>query len=281
MELESESRVKSQADDDRMPERQPQAEPDAAALREALAESEALCAAVAHELRSPIGAMSILGTLLSRESAHALDDEGRQILERLTECSRRTVTLMDRLVAYGRAGQQELKPVPLDMTAEVRAAFDEQVLQSAQGMTPALKVGELPVVVADQALMRLLLGNLLSNAAKCTAGRPEPTIEVSGEEHAGEVHYAVRDNGLGFQASQAPRLFTPFGRVHSQVELPGAGLGLAMVRRIARRHGGRAWAVGAPDRGATFHVALPREPGRGEPGRGEQGQVEPAARLAE
>jgi signal transduction histidine kinase len=132
-------------------------------------------------------------------------------------------------------------------------------------------LGDLPAVVADQTLMHLLLGQLLSNAVKCTAGRPEPRIEVSGTADADETRFSVRDNGLGFDPAQGARLFRPFGRVHSQVDLPGTGLGLALVQRIARRHGGRAWAESTPGEGATFHVALPRTPR----------QIDSVARLAE
>jgi light-regulated signal transduction histidine kinase (bacteriophytochrome) len=243
---------------------------DAQALRDALAEAEATSHAIGHELRSPIGAILILSSLLAKDHADVLDEQGRELLRRLTECAQGTVTLMDRLLVLSRAGQHVLKPTTLDMKSEVESAFMEQALRPG-GTLPALVLGELPEVVADRTLIRLLLGNLLANAVKCTASRAEPRIEVSGAQDADEVTYAVRDNGIGIDPRLAGRLFTLFGRVHSQAEVPGTGVGLVIVQRVVRRHGGRVWADCAPGPGATFHVALPRV----------SAQPDSAARLAE
>ncbi|HTE07064.1 MAG TPA: ATP-binding protein, partial [Planctomycetota bacterium] len=197
-------------------------------------------------------------------------DQGRELLRRLSECAQNTVTLMDRLLVLSRAGQHVMQPVVLDMKSEVEAAFTEQALRPGVAL-PSLVLGELPEVTADRTLVRLLLGNLLSNAVKCTAGRPEPLIEVRGSVDADEATYTVRDNGIGIDPKLSNRLFTLFGRVHSQADVPGAGVGLFIVQRIARRHGGRVWARSAAGDGATFHVALPRR----------AAQPDPAARLAE
>jgi len=230
-----------------------------ASLRSERAELQAMSHAVSHELRSPLGAILILSSLLTQECGPALDDQGRELLRRLTDCARSTVALMDRLLVLHRAAEQELAPVAVDLRATVQAVYAEQASQHA-GPLPELVVHELPGLVADPALLRLLLANLLANAVKCSAGRAGARIEVAGSASGDEALFHVRDHGVGFDPRMAERLFTLFGHVHSQVQFPGAGIGLALVQRIARRHGGRVWAEGAPEQGATFHVALPRVP---------------------
>ncbi len=235
---------------------------------ELLAEAEALSNVVAHELRSPLGAMVTFGSLLAKGSGAALDENGRELLARLNGCAREITCILDRLGVFAEARQRELAPVALNLGAEVRAAFDLQTERSGAGR-PGLSIHAPDEVWADPTLLRLLLANLLSNAILATAGRPDALIEVG--QHgpaaastsgtpAGELVWFVRDNGIGFDGDQAVRLFQPFGRVHARTDDAGVGLGLAIVRSIARRHGGRAWAEGVPGVGATFYVALPRQP---------------------
>ena len=118
-------------------------------------------------------------------------------------------------------------------------------------------IGALPAAQADPGLIRQVWANLLGNAAKYSGKQPEPRIEVGGREEAGEAHYWVRDNGVGFDMRYADKLFGVFQRLHGMDEFPGTGVGLAIVKRVVGRHGGRAWAEGRPGEGATFHFCLP------------------------
>lgn len=233
------------------------------ALREALAEAEKIPELIAHELRSPIGAMLILTSVIRQDCAGMLDENGRALLERLQGCVRGTAGLMERLTLFSHVRRVKLEPVAVDLHAEIRAAWASQTPPEGLPL-PELTVHELPLVVADPALLRLLLVNLLANAVKCTARRKEPRVEVgeasaaTGAGGASESCFFVRDNGMGFDPAHASRLFTLFGRLHAQAEVRGAGVGLAIVRHIVQRHGGRVWAEGHPYQGATFFVALPR-----------------------
>jgi light-regulated signal transduction histidine kinase (bacteriophytochrome) len=120
-------------------------------------------------------------------------------------------------------------------------------------------VGDLPKAVGDAELLGLVWENLLSNAVKFSAGRERPEIQVEGSLEAGEAVYRVRDNGVGFEMEYVGKLFGVFHRLHGHREFEGTGVGLALVRRIVLRHGGRVWAEGELDRGATFSFSLPRK----------------------
>jgi light-regulated signal transduction histidine kinase (bacteriophytochrome) len=143
------------------------------------------------------------------------------------------------------------------MLAMARAVWDG--LATADGRTRIVfRLGHLPASVADASLMRQVWQNLLSNSVKFSAHRDQPVIEVDGEVGEREIVYSVKDNGAGFDPRYGHKLFGVFERLHSSREFEGTGVGLALVAQVLRRHGGRVWAEGAIDRGATFHFALPR-----------------------
>jgi light-regulated signal transduction histidine kinase (bacteriophytochrome) len=139
------------------------------------------------------------------------------------------------------------------LVGRVAANLQEQL----QGRGVELAVGTLPDCVADAALLEQVLTNLLSNALKFTAGRPNARVEVGARNEGAEQIYFVKDNGVGFDMRYAERLFGVFQRLHSQAEFTGTGIGLSIVHRIIRRHGGRTWAEGALQQGATFYFSLP------------------------
>jgi light-regulated signal transduction histidine kinase (bacteriophytochrome) len=153
-------------------------------------------------------------------------------------------------------GRQELSVAPIDMEHMVRTAFNELQPLFA-GRNVRLQLGALPSVLADSALLRQVLINLLSNAIKFTQPRERALIEVSGTEEGALGAFCVRDNGVGFDMQYVDKLFGVFERLHSHDEFEGTGIGLAIVRQIVVRHGGKVWAEGKLDHGAAFHFTLP------------------------
>jgi light-regulated signal transduction histidine kinase (bacteriophytochrome) len=166
--------------------------------------------------------------------------------------------LIDDLLAFSRVGRTQLARSPVDLNRLIQEAKQE-VCADTNGRAVNWQVQDLPTVKADPALMRLVFVNLLSNALKYSAKRPQTEIEVGVMPERDDTVVYVRDNGVGFDMQYAHKLFGVFQRLHSNNEFKGTGIGLANVRRIVQRHGGRTWAEGAINRGATFYVSLPNE----------------------
>ncbi len=215
-------------------------------------ELESFSYSVSHDLRAPLRAIDGFARMLEEDHAGQLDAEGRRLLGVVRASGRRMGQLIDDLLDFSRLGRQAMAPRSLDMAALVREVAAECDLGRAR-----LEIGALPAAQADPGLIRQVWANLLGNAAKYSGKQPEPRIEVGGREEAGEAHYWVRDNGVGFDMRYADKLFGVFQRLHGMDEFPGTGVGLAIVKRVVGRHGGRAWAEGRPGEGATFHFCLP------------------------
>jgi light-regulated signal transduction histidine kinase (bacteriophytochrome) len=166
-------------------------------------------------------------------------------------------TLIDDLLSFAHTGHVELCKVRIDAGLLVTDALREFKLQTAErGIV--WNINPLPQVWADRALLRMVLINLMSNAVKFTGGRADPQIEIGCVPCAGEeTVFFIRDNGTGFDVAEADKLFGVFQRLHPQAQFKGTGLGLANVQRIIQRHGGRTWADGVLDGGATFYFAIP------------------------
>jgi light-regulated signal transduction histidine kinase (bacteriophytochrome) len=157
-----------------------------------------------------------------------------------------------------------LTPSDLDMQQLARAVFERLNQGSNGGKVIDLKLGSMPRATADKSLFEQVWANLISNAIKFSSKKDSPVIEIGGISAERENVYFVRDNGAGFDAAYRERLFGVFQRLHHDHEFPGTGVGLALVHRIVTRHGGRVWADGELDRGATFHFTIPKEaPGGG------------------
>jgi len=231
-----------------------------AQLEEANAELEAFSYSISHDLRAPLRAIDGFSRVLEEEYGPRVEDEGRRLLGVIRANTRRMAQLIDDLLAFSRLGRRGMQSVPVEMAAFVRDVFEEQVPEEARSRY-SLTITELPNVRGDAAMLRQVWANLLSNAAKFSAPKEKPVIEVSGEIDGADAVYHVRDNGVGFDMEYADKLFGVFQRLHSIRDFEGTGVGLALVQRIVRRHGGRVWAEGAVGEGATFSFTLPIQGG--------------------
>ncbi|MFC4455344.1 sensor histidine kinase [Deinococcus sonorensis] len=224
-------------------------------LAELNRELEAFSYSVSHDLRAPLRHISGYADLARRKLA-GLDPEGRRYLDTIIASSGRMNVMIDALLDHARLGRQALRRVPVDLNRlvrEVRAELDADVA----GRPLVWEVDPLPLVPGDPLLLRLVLQNLLGNAVKYTRDRSPGVIHIRAQLHGGDLQLEVRDNGVGFDPAQAGRLFQAFQRLHSARDFEGSGVGLANVRRIVVRHGGRVWAEGVPEEGAAFFVTLP------------------------
>ena len=219
-------------------------------------ELEAFAYSVSHDLRAPLRHISGFAELLESHARESLDETGRKHLGHIAASARRMGILIDDLLSFSRMGRAEMRRSTVDLgrlVGEVR----REVEQAAPGRRITWTVGDLPPVQGDPAMLRLVLTNLFSNAVKYTAPRDEARIDVRASSRDGETVICVRDNGVGFDPGHASKLFGVFQRLHRQDQFEGTGIGLANVRRIVQRHGGRTWAEAEVDRGASFYFSLP------------------------
>jgi two-component system sensor kinase len=168
--------------------------------------------------------------------------------------------LIDDLLAFSRLSRKQIQPAQVDMKTLATSVFGELTTEPARERID-FKVGKLPTATGDPALLHQVWVNLLSNAIKFTSKRERAVIEVGTKRSDEEAVYYVRDNGAGFDIQYVDKMFGVFQRLHSEDEFEGTGVGLAIVQRIVQRHGGRVWAEGEVDKGATLYFSLPREQG--------------------
>jgi PAS domain S-box-containing protein len=209
-----------------------------------------------HDLRIPLRAVDGFSWLLLHEHAHQLDKEGKRLLDVVRANTRRMAQIIDDMQSFSRAGRMVMAPGDIDMDELVREVMEELKPASA-GREIRLEVRYLAHVYADRALLRWVMLNLLSNAIKFTRTRKQAVIEVGAQAAEGETVFYVKDNGVGFDMQYADKLFGVFQRLHGVEEFEGAGIGLAIVKRIVSRLGGRVWAEGKVDEGATFYFSIP------------------------
>ncbi|AVY67787.1 sensor histidine kinase [Xanthomonas translucens] len=229
-------------------------------------ELEAFSYSVSHDLRAPLRHVAGFADKLARHLGDAADEKSRHYLEVIGTSARRMASLIDDLLVYSRLGRSALRLQAVDMqslVAETRSVLDAnyQSDHAGSGRRIEWSVAPLPILVADENMMRQLWLNLLGNAVKYSARREIAVIEVGYQLQADGSHrFSVRDNGAGFDMAYAAKLFGVFQRLHKASEYTGTGIGLASVRRVLTRHGGHIWAEAAPDMGATFHFVLPPAP---------------------
>lgn len=228
-----------------------------AELRASNQELEAFSYSVSHDLRAPLRHLTGFAELLQKNDRANLDDKARRHLAFISESALRMGQLIDDLLAFSRAGRAEVHKAPLNLAELVRESI--QGLQpDTQGRRIVWEIAPLPVIDADANLLRAVLTNLFANAIKFTRSRDEARIEMGWAENERENIFFIRDNGVGFDMQYVEKLFGVFQRLHTTEQFEGTGIGLANVRRIISRHGGRTWAESVLNEGSTFYFSLPK-----------------------
>ena len=228
-----------------------------AQLQEANRELEAFSYSVSHDLRAPFRHISGFSDLLLRHLASS-DETTRHYVRTIAESAAYAGTLVDNLLAFSRMARSHIRWMAVDLSLMIKEVVRD-VMRDAEGRTIEWHIADLPIVYADGAMIKLAMRNLLANAVKYTRHRKDAVIEVGLKEHEREWEFWVKDNGVGFDPKYAGKLFGVFQRLHRMDEFEGTGIGLASVRRIVQRHGGRVWAEAVLDQGATFYFTLPKE----------------------
>jgi signal transduction histidine kinase len=228
-------------------------------LEAANKELEAFSYSVSHDLRAPLRHIDGFAGLLAKNIGASLDDNGRRHLSTISGAAKRMGRLIDDLLSFSRTGRSELNHSLVDQNALVAAVLRDGRFGSG-GRPIEWQIAPLPPVTADAAMLRQVWSNLLENAVKYSGKSENPRVEIGTLEDAkfGDQVFFVRDNGVGFDMQYVDKLFGVFQRLHSVSEFEGTGIGLANVRRIVARHGGRTWAEGAIGKGATIFFSLPK-----------------------
>ena len=220
-------------------------------------ELEAFSYSVSHDLRAPLRHISGFLQKLQHHLGETADDKSRHYIEVVSSAAQRMAQLIDDLLVFSRLGRGALRLQGADMQSLVEEARDLAVAEVPERRI-VLTVAALPMVIGDENMLRTVWQNLLGNAVKYTGRCPVARIEVSARRGANDDYeFIVSDNGAGFDMQYADKLFGVFQRLHRASEFPGNGIGLANVRRIIARHGGRVWAEAEPEQGAHFHFSLP------------------------
>lgn len=226
-------------------------------LQAANKELEAFSYSVSHDLRAPLRHIDGYASLLSKTAGPTLSDKAQRYLQTISDSAKQMGQLIDDLLVFSRMGRQEMLRSTVNLNQLVKTVIHDLRLD-LHGTPISWRIEELPDVPGDPAMLRQVFMNLISNAVKFTSKRAEPQIEIGSlRQTPGEITLFVRDNGVGFDMQYVNKLFGVFQRLHRNDEFEGTGIGLANVRRIVHRHGGRTWANGAIDKGATFFVSLP------------------------
>jgi len=228
-------------------------------------ELEAFSYSVSHDLRAPFRHMLGFTNMLEKRLGESLDATSTRYIKTIGESAHYAGTLVDNLLAFSQMGRSEMRLAKVDMAQlfkETQAGLATEIGERQVEW----RIDPLPTVRGDLAMLRLVVQNLISNAVKYTRGREVAVVEINCRQEKNEWIFEVRDNGVGFDMEYVGKLFGVFQRLHRAEEFEGTGIGLANTRRIITRHGGRTWAVGEVDSGATFGFSLPVTPLQRQPG---------------
>jgi signal transduction histidine kinase len=226
-------------------------------LEAANKELEAFSYSVSHDLRAPLRHVDGFAALLAKHAAPVLDDKGRSLLATISSAAKQMGRLIDDLLAFARAGRAELRLVPVDQDTMVAGIVKEGAFER-DGRRIEWRIAPLPRVDADAAMLRQVWANLIQNAVKYSGMAASSVIEIGSRRgERGETILYIKDNGVGFDMKYVDKLFGVFQRLHAASDFEGTGIGLANVRRIIARHGGRTWAEGEIGKGATFSFSVP------------------------
>jgi K+-sensing histidine kinase KdpD len=221
-------------------------------------ELESFAYSVSHDLRAPLRHIAGYSELLQRQSSAVLDEKSQRFIRTILDSAKRMGNLIDDLLAFSRIGRAETRKTVVDLEQLTREVVTE-IGQYTKGRNISWKMGALPVCYGDRSMLRLVVVNLVSNAAKFTRMRTPAEIEIGcADLNEEEVELFVKDNGAGFDMQYANKLFGVFQRLHLPEQFEGTGIGLATVQRIIHRHGGKVRGEGAVDKGATFYFSLPK-----------------------
>jgi two-component system, sensor histidine kinase and response regulator len=220
-------------------------------------ELEAFSYSVSHDLRAPLRIIDGFSQALLEDCGPALDQKGQDHLQRVRRATQRMSELIDDLLKLAHVSRTELQLTQVDLS-QLAGSVADDLQRGDPSRRVSFAIDRSMIAESDARLVRVIFENLLGNAWKFTGKTADPRIEVGAEPGPEGTVYTVRDNGAGFEMARAARLFTPFQRLHSQQDFPGTGIGLATVRRIVDRHGGRIWAEGAPEKGAKVSFTLHR-----------------------
>jgi PAS domain S-box-containing protein len=225
-------------------------------------ELEAFAYSVSHDLRAPLRHMAGYTELLQKKASPVVDEKSIHYMAMILDASKRMGNLIDDLLAFSRIGRAETQKTLVSLSQLVKEAIAE-VRQDTEARHIEWKVGALPELYGDRSMLKLVIVNLISNAIKFTRTRPLASIEIGCSwESVNEPIVFVKDNGVGFDMKYVDKLFGVFQRLHQSDAFEGTGIGLATVQRIMHRHGGKVWAEGLIDRGATFYFSAPNARGQ-------------------
>jgi len=226
-------------------------------LHEANEELEAFAYSVSHDLRVPLRAIDGFSRILMEDYGDSLDEEGNRLISIVRENTEKMGDLIDDILLLSRVGRQKMKGFEIDMEYLVRNVW-EDLRPDWEGRELELVVDDLPNAQGDRILIAQVFQNLLSNSIKFTRNKNPAVIKVGAQNYNDEIIYYVKDNGAGFDMKYIDKLFGLFQRLHSAEEFEGTGVGLSIVQRIIKRHGGQVWGEGEPFKGATIYFTLPK-----------------------
>ena len=230
-----------------------------AVLRDALHEMEGYSSSIGHELRTPLRAIDGFSARLLKDYAPLLDEEGKRLFAQVRWNAQRMGRLIDDHLSFSQAGRTVLRLGTVHMADAARLALKNTRADNEHIHAISVSIDDLPDAHGDPRLLEKVWEVLLANAVKFSSTKETPEIRVEGRLENGDAVYSVRDNGVGFDMQYVDKLFGVFHRLHGHNDFEGTGVGLALVKRIVTRHGGRVWAEGKEGEGATFSFALPVE----------------------